>query len=156
MIGSEFLYLLTATNERLFRRNDTHVNNVAFRSWGLPSMDNSEVEDLWPTEFLAGIVTRYLGGPDEDFEDIVKDGTPIVGQVEQYAEKHGVDLGSPGWKVEIARKATIKLGAAPIQQDESPARPGLGRRNRGVCPHRRCTGVRSQRRRGASRRSERL
>ncbi len=84
-------------------------------------MDGSEVEDLWPPEFFGNIVTRFLRGPDEDFSDVLKAGNPVVDQVEAYAEKHKIELESPGWKVEIARRAKLKLGTRPdAVADDSP------------------------------------
>lgn len=71
-------------------------------------IEQSEVEDLMPVEFLADIITRYIREPEEAFSEIVVKGQPIVPQVEQYAEKYGIEL-SVGWKPDVARLAKMRL-----------------------------------------------
>jgi energy-coupling factor transporter ATP-binding protein EcfA2 len=73
---------------------------------------DTELEDYWPKKFLAELANRLLRGPDEDFSDTVKDGTPFVNQVEAFATKHGLTL-AEGWKVELAKSAKAKLGRDP-------------------------------------------
>jgi energy-coupling factor transporter ATP-binding protein EcfA2 len=75
---------------------------------GLP---DAEVEDLFPTDFLASVISRYLyrpSGIEEEFADVVKSGEPIVPQVEAYAALQGVSL-TRGWKVEIAGLVKARL-----------------------------------------------
>ncbi|HEX6543526.1 MAG TPA: AAA family ATPase [Ktedonobacterales bacterium] len=69
---------------------------------------NAEIEDLFPSEFLAGIITRQFRGPEEDFSEVVISGKPIVPQVEAYAHKHDLQL-VPGWKVEVAMRSKERL-----------------------------------------------
>src|ERR1700722_10841244 len=67
---------------------------------------NVEVEDLFPPKFIARIVDRYLPKPSdigEEFSDGLKEGAPIVPQIEAYAKKHGIEL-ELGWKVDIAKR----------------------------------------------------
>lgn len=45
---------------------------------------------------------------DELFEDIFVDGQAIVAQVEQFAERHSIQLGK-GWKVDVAKGVKQKL-----------------------------------------------
>lgn len=77
---------------------------------GLPG---SEIEDLWPQSFLADRIAKLLRGPEEEFDDVVQQGQPIVPQVEAYAAKHGITLESPGWKVEVAKAAKRRLQGRP-------------------------------------------
>ena len=68
------------------------------------TLPNGEIEDLFPKEKLAKIVARFLPRPeevDEDFDDVVKDDTPICNQIEVFAQNHGISLGQ-GWKVRLA------------------------------------------------------
>ena len=75
---------------------------------------DAEIEDLWPKKFWADIVTKYLRGPEEDFNDFcAKDKRPIVPQVEAYAKKHGLKL-EKGWKVEIARSVKVRFLRDPL------------------------------------------
>ena len=70
----------------------------------LTTLPNGEIEDLFPKEKLAKIVARFLPRPeevDEDFDDVVKDDTPICDQIEVFAQNHGISLGQ-GWKVRLA------------------------------------------------------
>lgn len=74
----------------------------------------SETEDLWPTEFMAQILDRFLRGDhDEDVTDFIQPGRPIVPQVEAYAQKYGIELETPGWKVEVAKRAKAQLSKRP-------------------------------------------
>ena len=74
--------------------------------------DNSEIEDIFPADFLAKVITNYLKGPEEDFSDCVKEDQPIIPQVESYVQNHGLNL-DKGWKVEIARIVKSKLLSNP-------------------------------------------
>ena len=75
---------------------------------------NSEIEDIFPTGFLADVLTKYLRGPEEDFSEVVIDGQPIIPQVEAYAEKYEIVLTS-GWKVDVAKLVKNRLLRAPNQ-----------------------------------------
>lgn len=66
-------------------------------------IENSEIEDLIPATFFAQVIDRWERTPDEPFSDVVTTGQPLVGQVEEWAKKHGVIL-SVGWKVEVAKR----------------------------------------------------
>ncbi len=65
---------------------------------------DSEIEDLMPPMFLADVVDRWERRADTAFQDVVQTGTPIVPQIEKWAEAQGVAL-SDGWKVDLARMA---------------------------------------------------
>ena len=59
------------------------------------------------------MITRHLRGPEEEFSEFHRPGTPIVPQVEAYAEKHRLELEVPGWKVEVAERAKARLLREP-------------------------------------------
>jgi hypothetical protein len=71
-------------------------------------MVDAEVEDLLPPELLATLVTKYLRGPEDDFEDVVVAGQPIVPQIEKYATANQLPL-EDGWKVELAKLAKARV-----------------------------------------------
>ena len=73
---------------------------------------NFEIEDLVPPDLLAEVVTKYLRGPEDDFEDLVTAGDPIVPQIERYAADNGMSL-EEGWKVEVARLTKIRILKSP-------------------------------------------
>ena len=83
------------------------------------TLPNSEIEDLFPTQFLSKVITRYLRGPEDDFSDVVMEDEPIVPQVQKYAEKNSLKL-EPGWKVKIAMQAKTRLlkGEDPLQSNK--------------------------------------
>ena len=56
---------------------------------------------------------------DELFEDIFAEGQAIVPQVEQFAERHSVQL-DKGWKVDVAKgvKQQLQKGKSDIVPDE--------------------------------------
>lgn len=72
------------------------------------NLPNTEIEDMFPSAFLAKIITQYLRGPEVDFADVVEEGKPIVDQVQKYVETNNHKL-VLGWKVEIAMKTKIRL-----------------------------------------------
>lgn len=88
----------------LYNGNDDRVLMIG----EFVGFENSEIEDLFPTSFLADVITKYLRGPEEDFSEIVLSKQPIVLQVEAYAKKHELTLG-PGWKVDVAKLAKLRL-----------------------------------------------
>jgi energy-coupling factor transporter ATP-binding protein EcfA2 len=86
-------------------------------------MDNAEIEDLFPAELIAKVVGRYLPRPsglDEDFDDAVQEGRPIVPQIEEFVAKHELGTLELGWKVEIAKEVKSRLlkgKAASLKSD---------------------------------------
>jgi energy-coupling factor transporter ATP-binding protein EcfA2 len=84
-------------------------------------MEDAEIEDLFPQDFLSRLVTRYFQRiaalQDEDFSDVVESGKPVVPQVEAYAAKNEVKL-PDSWKVDIAKqaKASLLRNSSPIQE----------------------------------------
>lgn len=63
----------------------------------------SEVEDLFPPEFVAEAMDRIERRPETLFSDAVKQGHPIVPQIEKWAADAGIKLAT-GWKVDLARE----------------------------------------------------
>lgn len=75
------------------------------------SVLDAEIEDVFPTDFLARIIARHLRGStdvEEEFDEVVEDGRPLIPQVEGYAKRNGIEL-ELGWKVEVAKTAKFKL-----------------------------------------------
>lgn len=70
--------------------------------------EEAEAEDLFPPEFIAHVVTRYLRGPEEEFSDVVVANSPMIPQIEAYAKTHNIQL-DEGWKVEVAKRAKERL-----------------------------------------------
>lgn len=72
---------------------------------------DAEIEDLFPSAFLARLIGRYLRGKadaEEEFDEVVDPEHPIVPQVERYAGRYGIEL-ELGWKVEVAKMAKSRL-----------------------------------------------
>ncbi len=94
-----------------------HSTKDVIQVGDLIAMENVEVEDLFPTRFLAAVVSRKLRGPslDYDFDEVVVEGKPIVPQIEAYAVKYGIPL-AKGWKVEIAKLTKARL----LREEDSP------------------------------------
>jgi hypothetical protein len=65
---------------------------------------HSEIEDLFPSDFLADVIDRWERRADTAFADVVKAGEPIVPQIEAWAKSQSVVL-QQGWKVDVAREA---------------------------------------------------
>jgi hypothetical protein len=71
-------------------------------------LGDCEIEDLFPVELLAEQLDRWLR-PENAFSDVVVNGKPIVPQIESWAEREGIKLEKPGWKVELAKRVKRKL-----------------------------------------------
>ncbi|MGO1081116.1 AAA family ATPase [Inquilinus sp. CA228] len=65
---------------------------------------NSEVEDLFPPEFLTEVVDRLMRQADIPFADVISPGKPIVPQIEAWASSQSISL-PEGWKVDVSREA---------------------------------------------------
>jgi hypothetical protein len=62
---------------------------------GDTNVGDAEMEDPFSTNFLA----RYLRGltsVEEDFDEVVEPGRPVISQVEEYAKSYGIPLGLGG------------------------------------------------------------
>lgn len=68
------------------------------------SVQNSEIEDLFPAAFLADVIDRWERRSDTAFSDVVDEKKPIVPQIELWAVSQGIAL-PEGWKVEVSREA---------------------------------------------------
>ncbi len=93
----------------------------------LIGMDDSEIEDLFPAEFLAKVAARYLPRPSglaEDFDDAIESGKPIVPQIEAFVREHQLGPLELGWKVEVAKQAKARLlgKKGPRVDDETERR----------------------------------
>ena len=84
----------------------------------LTHVAESEVEDLFPADLLADVVSRQYRGSEVDFSELVKHGEPIVPQIEDYAAKHGITL-RVGWKVDLAREVKRRLLQGSKRVDDS-------------------------------------
>lgn len=63
----------------------------------------SEVEDLFPIDFLADVVDRIERRPERSFSDVCRKGQPVVPQIERWASEAAIEL-PVGWKVDLARE----------------------------------------------------
>ena len=63
----------------------------------------SEVEDLIPASFLAQVIDRWERNTEIPFADVLRNGKPLLGQVEAWAETQDLAL-REGWKVEVAKR----------------------------------------------------
>ena len=79
--------------------------------------DHAEIEDLLPFDILADEIDRLIREPDVRLADVVRQGEPFVGQLEQWAKDQGVTLDAH-WKLMLAIKVKQRLltrgvGAVP-------------------------------------------
>lgn len=68
----------------------------------ITGIDQSEIEDLIPFEFISKAVEKLLGVQDEDDEFEPEEGKPLIPQLEAFAQKRGIKL-EPGWKVVLSK-----------------------------------------------------
>lgn len=77
--------------------------------------ERSEVEDLLPAEFIAEVLDRWQRNTRVTFADVVKDGEPVVPQIEAWAEVQQLEL-SKFWKVELAKRAKQRALDAGLER----------------------------------------
>lgn len=80
-------------------------------------MAGAEIEDLIPLQLLARQVDRQFRARDNAFADVVKSGTPVVGQIESWAKAEGIVL-EKGWKVDLARRVKQQLLSKGIERND--------------------------------------
>lgn len=73
---------------------------------GIP---NSEIEDLMPPSVIVRQLDRWQRSASVPFSEKFVDRKPIVPQIEEWAKQNGLDLPSPGWKVELAKRVKQQL-----------------------------------------------
>jgi predicted ATP-dependent endonuclease of OLD family len=81
--------------------------------------ENSEIEDLFPPDFLADVIDRWERRADKPFKDVVQPGKPVVAQIEAWATSQGISL-QEGWKVDVSRETkrrALALGATKFQKE---------------------------------------
>lgn len=66
--------------------------------------EGAEIEDLFPSHFLAEEMDRMQRDAEDRLSDSVRDGAPFVGQVEAWARTQNILL-DPHWKVLLAVRA---------------------------------------------------
>lgn len=74
-------------------------------------VDNAEVEDLIPIEFLKKGIGKLFENIDEDedqFEDVYDESKPIIPQIEEFAKSNGIEL-EHGYKVQLAKIAKVRI-----------------------------------------------
>ena len=74
--------------------------------------EQSEVEDLMPTKIISSVIDRWQRRPEVLFGGVVKEGAPIVPQIQAWAETQGLELPAY-WKVDLAKrmkKTILDLG----------------------------------------------
>lgn len=83
------------------------------------SIEGSEIEDLIPLDVMAAVIDRMYRSAETEFADVLKAGTPILGQIEAWAATQKVEL-EPGWKVELSKRVKQHLlgkGMSVVKQD---------------------------------------
>lgn len=87
------------------------------------NIQDAEIEDLFPQDFIARLVGRYLQRlaaiQDDDFHEVVDSNKSVIPQVEAYAQKNGVTL-PESWKVDIAKmvKESLLRNSSPVDNHD--------------------------------------
>jgi energy-coupling factor transporter ATP-binding protein EcfA2 len=79
---------------------------------------NSEIEDLFPPEFLADVIDRWERSAEKPFAEVVEPGKPIVPQIEEWASSQAIRL-SEGWKVDLSREVKKRALSRGIEKFEA-------------------------------------
>jgi energy-coupling factor transporter ATP-binding protein EcfA2 len=79
---------------------------------------NSEIEDLFPFDFMVDVVDRWERKTDVPFADVAKSGSPIVPQIEAWAASQSLQL-AEGWKVSLSREVKKRALANPAKINDA-------------------------------------
>lgn len=82
--------------------------NLILEVRNFTGMADSEIEDLLPPELIAEQLDRWLR-TEKPFSDEIQKGKPIVPQIEAWAQRYGIKLEKPGWKVDLAKRVKTKM-----------------------------------------------
>lgn len=75
------------------------------------NVENAEVEDLIPLDFLIKGINKLFEGLDDEedqFEDVYDKSKPIIPQIEEFAKSNGIEL-EHGYKVQLAKAAKTRI-----------------------------------------------
>lgn len=97
--------LVESLGKDLYAGNMDLVLNIQM----FTDIQDSEVEDLIPTDVLVRQLDRWQRAAEVPFADEVQNGKPIVLQIEAWATKYKIELPKPGWKVELAKRVKQQL-----------------------------------------------
>jgi hypothetical protein len=78
-----------------------------------------------PPEVIAEQLDRWLR-TEKPFSDELQTGKPIVPQIEAWAQRCGIKLEKPGWKVELAKRVKTKLLSTGHQAFDGAVIPSAG------------------------------
>ena len=81
---------------------------------GFVSMNEAEIEDLFPAKFLAEELDRMEREPETRLADVIQERKPFVGQAESWAESEGVTL-MEHWKVKLSTRAKARALTVGIE-----------------------------------------
>jgi hypothetical protein len=89
----------------MYNGADTKIVSMA----DIIGFDNSEVEDLIPISLMQRPIDRLFHDiEDEEFHDVYNNSSPIIPQIESFAQKHTIVL-EKGWKVQVAKSVKQQL-----------------------------------------------
>lgn len=81
------------------------------------TIPDSEIEDMFPPDFLSEVVDRWERRAEESFADVIEGGKPIVPQIEAWAISQGITL-EDGWKVDLSRAAKQRALTRGVEKFE--------------------------------------
>ena len=94
--------------DKLYAEAQERVLSVA----DFVEIESAEIEDLFPPKFLAEELDRMEREPENRLVDVIQEGNPFVGQVENWARSEAVTL-AKHWKVNLsirAKKRALTVG----------------------------------------------
>ena len=72
-------------------------------------IENAEIEDLIPKELMRRYFNKLFNEvDDEDWDDAINSGSPLVPQIEKFAMKHSIAL-PEGWKVKLSKNVKQQI-----------------------------------------------
>ena len=98
-----------ATAQALRSGMYAHAPDLILEVATFTALPDSEVEDLLPADLIIKELDRWQRGADTPFADEYAAGKPVVPQIEAWAQRHGVELQKPGWKVEVAKRVKHRI-----------------------------------------------
>ena len=73
------------------------------------NLENAEIEDLIPTDFMKRHLNRiFKDVDDEDIIDYISEDKALIPQIEEFARNHNIEL-KKGWKVELSKSTKRQI-----------------------------------------------
>ncbi|QQO07656.1 AAA family ATPase [Breznakiella homolactica] len=84
-------------------------NEKVIQIGSLTTIQNAEVEDLFPHKLLADTFDKSFRAFDVYASDLINNDEAIINQLEKFAQSQNIHLETPGWKVVLSKNVKSRI-----------------------------------------------